>query len=156
MLDILFSNVDGSGETSQQYQGDDTTTYQTPSLQEAEVLYMQTETDVESQQQDARKKQVQRRKTRPTNQSSQELEHIDSLQQDYIPNHLSSDNGSSDEENDEFKGRYKDFVLEKFLKDPMFENGMKFDSRAQFKYAIIEYGIRWVNLFEPTKLNPPG
>ena len=58
MLDILFSNVDGSGETSQQYQGDDTTTYQTPSLQEAEVLYMQTETDVESQQQDARKKQV--------------------------------------------------------------------------------------------------
>ncbi|XP_027156674.1 uncharacterized protein LOC113757758 [Coffea eugenioides] len=82
------------------------------------------------------------------------MEDIDSLQQDYIPDHLSSDNDSSD---DEFKGRYKDFVLEKFLRDPKFEIGMKFESRAQFKSAVTEYGIRmgkpvWTSKNEPTRV----
>nr|XP_027118172.1 troponin T, skeletal muscle-like [Coffea arabica] len=59
-------------------------------------------------------------------------------------------------EDDEFKGRYKDFILEKFLKDPKFEIGMKFESRVQFNFAVSEYGIRmgkpvWTSKNEPTK-----
>ncbi|XP_027158453.1 uncharacterized protein LOC113760078 [Coffea eugenioides] len=154
MLDILFSNANGSGETSLQQQRDDTTIEQTQCSEQENVCGRQTETDLETQQQGARKKQVRRRRTRPTNHSSQGLEDIDSLQQDYIPDHLSSDNGSSD---DEFKGRYKDFVLEKFLKDPKFEIGMKFESRAQFKSTVTEYGIRigkpvWTCKNEPTRV----
>ena len=65
-------------------------------------------------------------------QSTPVEDEIDAPKEDFILDHLSSDNCESDEEEDEdFRGRYKDFVLEKFLMDPQFEVDMKFESRAQ-------------------------
>ena len=66
------------------------------------------------------------------------------MDEDVIPDHLSSDGGSSEEEEDgdQFQRRYKDFCMEKFKIDTRFELGMKFGSRAQFKAAVQEYGIK--------------
>ncbi|XP_071927175.1 uncharacterized protein [Coffea arabica] len=47
-----------------------------------------------------------------------------------------------EEDGDQFQRRYKDFCMEKFKIDTRFELGMKFGSRAQFKAAVQEYGIK--------------
>ncbi|XP_027086746.1 uncharacterized protein [Coffea arabica] len=77
-------------------------------------------------------------------QARNEPEVSDTLAEDVIPDHLSSDGGSSeeDEDGDQFQRRYKDFCMEKFKIDTRFELGMKFGSRAQFKAAVQEYGIK--------------
>ena len=66
------------------------------------------------------------------------------MAKDTIPDHLCSDADSSeeDQETEQYAGRYKDFSWKKFRIDTRFELGLKFESRAQFKAAIQEYGIK--------------
>lgn len=83
---------------------------------------------LESQQSKPRKKQVRVRKSNVPSHSTLVEDEIDALEEDFLPDHLSGDNCESDEEEDaDFRGRYKNFVLEKFLMDPQFEVGMKFE-----------------------------
>ena len=83
---------------------------------------------------------MRRRREKPVDEGPQRK--TNALDEDYVPDHLSSDYSSSEEDENQFEGRYKRFVWDKFMIDPKFELGMKFESRQQFKAAVTEYGIK--------------
>nr|XP_027117326.1 uncharacterized protein LOC113734809 isoform X1 [Coffea arabica]XP_027117327.1 uncharacterized protein LOC113734809 isoform X1 [Coffea arabica]XP_027117328.1 uncharacterized protein LOC113734809 isoform X1 [Coffea arabica]XP_027117329.1 uncharacterized protein LOC113734809 isoform X1 [Coffea arabica]XP_027117330.1 uncharacterized protein LOC113734809 isoform X1 [Coffea arabica]XP_027117332.1 uncharacterized protein LOC113734809 isoform X1 [Coffea arabica]XP_027117333.1 uncharacterized prot len=74
--------------------------------------------------------------TRATNASNE-----NPLLNDGMEMELNSNNGSSDEEIQEVNMNYTNFDMEKFMKNPEFEVGMKFGSKGLFREAIRNYSI---------------